>query len=96
MKTVRSEKEEKLAIQLSHIIADRRELEKKETELKNHFKAMLDGEAGILKVGDVLIIISECERSDLDKKSLMADIGEDKFNKFLKTSTYLKTEVKGA
>lgn len=95
MKTLKKQEYVDQAIELSHVIAERKALEKRETELKDLFKSLSDGEPCI-KCGDVLIIFSLCEREVLDRKSLEAHFGQEAIANFIKVTQYTKTEVKGA
>ena len=95
MKNLRSESDKEKAQELFKIIEQRKRLEKAESELKEYFKAICDGESA-LKAGDVLIIFTECERAMLDRKLLEAELGMDRVKEFEKVTTYIKTEVKSA
>ncbi len=95
MKTLRSKTDIDLAIELSHVIAERRTLEKRETELKDYFKNKIN-DFGVIRVGDVIIVLSECERESLDRKALETELGVDRVKEFVNITTYTKLEVKGA
>jgi hypothetical protein len=96
MKNLRSDENLRLASELSNVIAKRKEYEKRERELKDYFLNLADNKAGLLKIGEVLIVITDCERATLDRKALEAKYGADKIKAFDKVTTYLKTEVKAA
>jgi hypothetical protein len=95
MKTVRSEKEEQMAIQLMHAIAERKEIVKQEEKLKEFFKTKYAGE-NFIKIGDVIIQLSEKSRENLSKDKLIAAFGEDKISPFITVSSYIQLEIKGA
>jgi hypothetical protein len=93
MKTLKKQEYIDQAIELSHVISERKTLEKRESELKDLFKGLASGEPAI-KCGDVLIIFSLCERESLDRKSLELHFGAEAISEFVKITEYVKTEVK--
>ncbi len=93
MKTLKRQDYIDQAIELSHIIAERKIIEKRESELKDLFKGLADGDSAI-KCGDVLIVFSQCERESLDRKALEAHFGKEAVAEFVKVTEYVKTEVK--
>jgi hypothetical protein len=78
MKNLRSQSDIEMALQLFKINAERRELEKREKAIKDHFKALL-GPEGAAKAGDYLVTTTERTRVDLDKQALAAKIDLKQF-----------------
>jgi len=95
MKNLRNEKDQNLAAELSHIIAERRGMEKREKELKAYFKEKAGDDIAI-KAGDILILLTEKSRESLDRKLLTADFGAEKLAPYIKTTSYVQVDVKGA
>jgi hypothetical protein len=91
MKTIRSQSDILKAQELFNLIEARKEIEKKERELKDYFKAM--GEVAI-KANDILITLTEKERTNLDKLALTAFLGIDKLSEFETTTHYQQVDVK--
>lgn len=91
MKTIRSKDDIEKAARLFEIIEKRREFEAEEKALKEHFKAM--GEVAI-KANDILITLTDKERTNLDRKSLAAFLGIDKLSEFENTTHYMQVDVK--
>ncbi len=90
MKTIRAKSDIEKANELFELIEARKEIERKERELKDYFKAM--GEAAI-KANDILITLTEKERTNLDRKALQAFMG-DKLVEFETTTEYVQVDVK--
>lgn len=91
MKTQSKEKIEK-AERLHALIQARLEIEKEEAELKEFFKA--DIKDGLLEAGSVIITLETKERTSLDKKSLIEQMGADFVKNFEKVSEYIQINVK--
>ena len=94
MKQVRSQADIELANELAKLVESRRELEKREKELKEYFKAKADG-AGEMKVGNVLFLFTEKCRENIDKSKVMSLLGS-KFKEVVSTVTYIQTDVRKA
>lgn len=92
--TVKKEILEK-AIELMQIIDRRRELDKQEKAIKDFFKAYCEqeGETALL-AGQILIIISEKERTTVDMEKMKADGIELK--KYERVTKYKQMDVKRA
>ena len=88
-KTVKKETVNK-AQKLLEIIELRRELEKKEKELKTFFKTMLESEVAI-DCNGILVTVEERTRKSLDKKELSKIVEIEKFEK---VTTYKQLNVK--
>ena len=91
MKTIKAKSDILKAQELFNLIEARKEIEKKERELKDYFKAM--GEVAI-KANDILITLTEKERTNLDKLALTAFLGPDKIHEFETVTEYVKVDVK--
>jgi len=91
MKTIRAKSDIQKAQELFDLIEARKEIEKKERELKDYFKAM--GEVAI-KANDILITLTEKERTNLDKLALTAFLGPDKIHEFETVTEYVQVDVK--
>jgi predicted phage-related endonuclease len=67
--------------------------------LENELSPILDeikgfmGDQTVVTLGDIVLILSEVTRTDLDKKALTLELGE-KLKAFEKRSTYKKLEIK--
>jgi hypothetical protein len=81
-----------MAQRLAAVIDQRRELEKEERELKEHFKAEF-GSSSILQVGDVIITAEERTRTSLDKSKLIAVYGKDTMAQYETVTTYIQLNV---
>lgn len=79
-----------LAQELYEIIEARKELDKREREIKDYFKSL--GEEN-LHIGGYLIVQKECVNSYLDRARLAADKGDEFVAKYLRITTYTRLEV---
>lgn len=75
-----------IAQELFSILELRKEVEKKEKELKESIKAIM-GDEKFLDAGNVVITLAERTRTDLDKKGLLAQFG-DAVKAFEKVTTF--------
>lgn len=91
MKTVAKSNIE-LAENLFKVIEARKELEKRETELKEQVKELM-GDESILEAGSIFISFDERSRTDLDKKKMQQDLGLELLKQFEKTSTFRVMQV---
>ena len=91
MKTVAKSNIE-LAENLFKVIEARKELEKRETELKEQVKELM-GEESILEAGSIFISFDERSRTDLDKKKMQQELGLELLKQFEKTSTFRVMQV---
>lgn len=94
MKVIKNEK----IIELAKRFDEARALEKSiQTELKTMRESLIAamGDEASAKVGELLLILSERSRTDLDKKALQADLG-DKLAKYERQSSYRILEIKQA
>ena len=69
-------------------------LEKELNPLIDEIKGFM-GDETVITLGDVVLILSEITRTDLDKKALTAQLGEA-IKRFEKPTTYKKLEIKRA
>lgn len=84
-----------LALELLEVIEARRKIEKWESVLKEFFKTKM-ASLGVdtISAGGVLISLVEKSRSSLDRKALVAALGEDGVRIFEKETQYLQVDVK--
>jgi hypothetical protein len=83
------------AMELATLIELRREAERREKELKDYFKELIGEAEATVQIGAYILVLSECTRTDLDKKALMVAMG-DRIKDFEKQTSYTKLEVKKA
>lgn len=95
MKT-ESKKNIELAEKLFHAINLRKKFEAEETRLKKEVKDLM-GESLVLEAGNVIIMIDERIRTDIDKKSLISEMGKDVVSKFevLRAYEVMNVRMKG-
>jgi len=67
-------------------------LESELSPILDEIKAYM-GDQTVVTLGDIVLILSEVTRTDLDKKALTIELGE-KIKAFEKRSTYKKLEIK--
>lgn len=84
-----------LATELVEVIEKRKSLEKRESELKDLFKLKM-GNLGIdtLSISGVLISLIAKTRTSLNRKSLVAAMGEVVVSQFDRTTEYTQVDVK--
>lgn len=82
------------ALDLANTIEARRRLEAHELELKTYFKAKVGDVDVALRYGDIMIVVSHCERSYIDREKLIADMGKRFITKYEKQTQIVKLEVK--
>lgn len=82
-----------LVSKLNEVIEARRVVEKHEKELKEQIKLIMGSEA-LLEAGSLMVLLESRSRSDLDKKALTQDLGEDVVLKYTKTTTYSMMSIK--
>lgn len=90
MKTLKSKANVNLAQELYEIIEARRELDKREREIKDYFKSLGDEP---IKLDGFLIIQKECVNSYLDRAKLAAEKGDEFVAKYLKITTYTRLDI---
>lgn len=84
-----------LAKELLEVIEQRKSLDKRESDLKDLFKTKLNSHGiNTLSVGGILISLVSKERSNLDKKALVAAFGEQMVQGFEKIAKYVQVDVK--
>lgn len=93
MKTVRSKKMIEMVAELAEIVEQRRELAKKEKQLKAQLDVALENEEA-MKAGQWLVTATEKTRSSLDRKALEAEYGADEITRFEKVTTYRQIDLK--
>ena len=86
MKTIAKEKVE-LAERLFKVIEARKELEKEEKALKDTVKEIM-GDEKILEAGPILILLDDRQRTDLDKKRMVQDLGMDLIKQYETSSSF--------
>ena len=86
-----------LAKDLLKIIEDRKEIEKKEKELKSYFRTQFES-LGIdtATIGKVLISMVSKTRTGLDQKALIAKLGKEFVAQFVAETPYTQVDVKKA
>lgn len=80
----------KNATALLDIIEQRKELEKKEKELKDYFKLLTP--EGIIEAGKIVVMIKLKSRTGLDRSALVKELG-DKIHDFEVTTEYKEVTV---
>ena len=81
-----------LVKQLAHTIEIRKEIEKQEKAIKEQITAIM-GEEQVLEAANFLVTRKERSRTDLDKKSMLTELGEAFLKKFERVTTYFIIEV---
>lgn len=81
-----------LVKQLAHTIEIRKEIEKQEKAIKEQITAIM-GEEQVLEAANFLVTRKERSRTDLDKKSMLVELGEAFLKKFERVTTYFIIEV---
>lgn len=71
-----------------------RELKKEQDKIRAEIIAQMN--ESVESVGDFVVILSECERSSIDKTALIEDHGVDFVSEYTKITSYKKLEVKKA
>lgn len=86
MKTIAKEKVQ-LAERLLKVIETRKELEREEKALKDEVKELM-GDEKLLEAGPVLILLDDRQRTDLDKKRMVQDLGMDLIKQYETLSSF--------
>ena len=94
MKTTTNKKTISKVELLEETIRMRRELEKLERSLKSELYDLL-GESPNLKAGNFLVIVSERERTDINRDKVKIILG-DKYDEVLDTKKYKQLDVRVA
>lgn len=92
MKT-QSQDKIKIAKTLYKLVEDRKRLEKEEKELKDKIKLIMGSEK-VLEADNIIILLDERERTDLDKKKMVTDLGMDLIKQYETKSTYQIMTIK--
>lgn len=93
MITTKSNENIKLAIELFELQESHRAIEKRLEELKSHFKTVIGNESGI-NAGNILILLDDCTRTSLDRKSLEKEIGSEVVKRHEKVTHFKKFVIK--
>ena len=84
-----------LAAELLKAIEQRKQFERRESELKDYFKTKMGNmNLDTISVGGILVSLVEKSRSGLDRKALVAAFGEDVINQYEKQTQYTQVDVK--
>lgn len=76
LKLVNKITEKEYAQVLFEIIKQRRELDKKEKELKEHFKKTMESaNVSVMKVGDFILALDDRKTTSIDRDKLFDDLG---------------------
>lgn len=81
---------EQKARQLFELVEQRKIIEKAEKQLKSEFKSLAGN--GALTLGKFTVVLSEQTRTGIDKKKLVAELGD--ISRFETKTTFTKLEVK--
>lgn len=83
------------ARKLLALVEQRREIERQEAELKEFFKDQITD--GVLDAGDIVVLVEQRQRVNLDRKGLEAELGK-RIKEFEKVTEYSQITVqrKGA
>lgn len=84
--------DESLAQELYQIIEERKHLEKREKELKQHFKAVM-GKNHAVRCGDYAFTLKEAVTTYIDRAALALSMGDKFLEKFTKETQYTKFEI---
>lgn len=93
MITPKTNEEIQLAIELYELQEARRTIEKREEELKDFFKKRIGNDNG-MNAGSILILLEDCTRSSLDRKSLENEFGVYPIKRHEKVTHFKKFVVK--
>ena len=91
--STKSTKKIECAIELYELTEQRRAIEKREKELKEFFKEEI-GEGGALNAGPIIILLENCQRTSLDKKQLVIELGAERVKKFERVTYFKKFTLK--
>jgi vacuolar-type H+-ATPase subunit I/STV1 len=89
MKTQAKEKIEK-AQELFNLISEMKILEERSKALKEYFKDAI--ESGVLEAGNVIIVVEDRQRTNIDKKLLEKDLGD--ISKYETVTEFKQVSVK--
>lgn len=95
MKTTKSESKIEIIERLKKILDKKAKMAKEEKELKAMVYEFL-GDEEVLKAGEYTVISNTVKRTDLDKKSLLVFLGEEKIKEFQKQTSYKTLKIKAA
>ena len=95
MKKIRAKSKIDIVRQLQAVIDQRKEIEKKEKELKALVKDMMCDETGLI-ADDLLVIRSLKSRSGINKKKLVTILSDEQMEEVTKITTYETLEIKAA
>ena len=89
MRTQAKEKIQK-AEELFNVMSELKILQEKEKALKEYFKDAVS--TGVLEAGNVMIVVEDRQRTNLDKKLLQKDLGD--ISKYETVTDYKQVSVK--
>ena len=92
MKVLKSERTKEMAAELFALISQRKEIERREKELKDYFKSTM-AEHTLIRAGDYSVILKDAVTSSIDRKALIAAKGEQFVAGFTKETHYQKVEI---
>lgn len=92
MKRLRSKDAQSKAEELAEVIAQRKKADKREQALKAFFKREM-AEARVAIAGDWLITLDEKTRTNLDRKKLEEEMGEE-IHRFEKQTHYTMLTIR--
>lgn len=97
LKLVNKLSEKESAEILFNMIQERRKLERKEKDLKDHFKKMMENSGvTVMKVGDFIITLDDRKTTSIDRQMLAEELGINEAKKFEKEINYKVLDLKKA
>lgn len=97
LKIVNKIAEKDFAEELFDLIHKRRFIEKKEKELKDHFKTQMDDLCiTVMMVGDYVLTLDERKTTSIDREKLADELGVIKAKEFEKEIKYKVLDLKKA
>lgn len=86
-----------IANELLEVIEQRRQLDRREEELKSYFRTRLKGlNVDTVTIGGILISLVEKSRSSLDRKALEVAFTYEVISRYEKITTYTQVDIKQA
>lgn len=97
MKALKLKTDIELAQELLKVISNRKDIEKREKELKAYFRTQFES-LGIdtATIGKVLISLVSKTRTGLDQKAMVAKLGKEFVSQFESKTPYVQVDVKKA
>lgn len=95
LKLLKNDSDQQKAALLFDLIEQRKEMEKKEKELKDYFRSVLSADQiNVVHVGGYIVSVADRVTTTIDRKLMAEILGDDEVRKYEKKTPYQILDIK--